>query len=173
MKTRKLIATAITFALLSFCTTNAANANAKSAENTNLEKQFLGMWKLVSWEKEYSDGSIKPDHRTNSYIVYTDTGRMCWVATDPNRPKWTEKPTVEEKAEAFDGLGFYCAAVELNVEKGYVIHHLDLARSENAVGIKLKRWFKFDGKDRLLLRVEPSENEAPMVESRLVWERVK
>lgn len=168
MKAGFWVVSTIIMAFLFSCT-----AGAQSAESASLEKQFYGMWRLVSWEKEYTDGSVRPDPRTNSYITYTDSGRMCWVATDPNRPKWTEKPTQQEKAEAFDGLGFYCAEVELNMEQGYVVHHLDLARSENAVGIKLKRWFTFDGKDRLLLRVEPSENQPPLVESRLVWERVK
>tara|TARA_R110002096_G_scaffold151307_5_gene313748 strand:+ start:2849 stop:3376 length:528 start_codon:yes stop_codon:yes gene_type:complete len=168
VKSGFFVTTAIIIAFL--C---SQNISAKPTENTNLEKQFIGMWRLVSWEKEYTDGSVKPEPRSKSYIIYTDTGHMCWVATDPNRTIWTGKPTQEQKAEAFDGLGFYCAVVELNVDKGYVIHHLELARSQNAVGINLKRWFSFDGKDRLLLRVEPSENEPPLVESRLVWERVK
>lgn len=168
LKTRILVATALIIAFLCSGTTSA-----KSPENSNLEKQFIGMWRLVSWEKEYSDGTVKQELRSKSYLIYTDTGHVCWVATDPNRTIWAGEPTQEQKAEAFDGLGFYCALVELNVDKGYVIHQLELARSQNAVGIMLKRWFSFDGQDRLLLRVEPSENEPPLVESRLVWERVK
>ena len=168
MDTRILVATAIIIAFLCSGTTCA-----KPPEKTNLEKQFIGMWRLVSWEKEYTDGSVKQEPRSKSYLIYTDTGHVCWVATDPNRTIWAGEPSQEQKAEAFDGLGFYCALVELNVDKGFVIHQLEMARSQNAVGIKLKRWFSFDGEDRLLLRVEPSENEPPLVESRLVWERVK
>jgi len=148
-------------------------AGSQESGAASVKGQFIGIWRLVSWEREYEDGSIKPDPRSQSYIVYTDTGHMCWVAMDPDRPKWEGNPTQEQKAEAFDGLGAYCAVVEVNVEEGYVIHHVELEKSPNAVGIQRKRWFTFDGKDRLLLRVEPSENVPPLVENKLVWERVK
>lgn len=166
MKIKLLITLTASFLCVQFL-------SAKSTEDNKPEQRFIGMWSLVSWEKEYSDGSIKRDPKTKSYLIYTDTGHVCWVATDPNREQWTAQPTQAQKAEAFDGLGLYCAEVEINMEKGYVIHHLDLARSQNAVGEKLKRWFSFEGDDRLLLRVEPSENKPPLVESRLVWKRVQ
>lgn len=137
------------------------------------EQQFLGMWRLVSWAKEYDDGTTKQDPRSESYIIYTESGHMCWVAMDPLRPELTAKRTEAEEAIAFRGLGAYCAAVEINLDDGYVVHHVELAKTPNAVGIRLKRWFVFDGPDRLHLRVEPTENEPPLVESRLVWERVK
>ncbi len=145
----------------------------QSANQSDLGQQFIGMWRLVSWTKEYDDGTTKQDPRSESYIVYTETGRMCWVAMDPLRPKFTAEPTDTEKAIAFQGLGAYCAAVELNLNEGYVIHHVEIAKSPNAVGIERKRWFEFDGPDRLNLRVEPSENIPPLLESALVWERVK
>ena len=97
---------------------------------------------------------------------------MCWVAIDPNRPQWKDDPTPGEESEAYRGMGAYCATVEVNAAEGYVIHHVEIAKSPNAVGIERKRWFEFDGVNRLKLRVEPSENLSPLVESRLVWERV-
>jgi hypothetical protein len=92
---------------------------------------------------------------------------------DPSRPTWTADPTEAEELTAFRGLGAYCATVELNTNEGFVIHHVEIAKGPNAVGIERKRWFEFDGPDRLNLRVEPTENVPPLVESALVWERVK
>jgi len=149
------------------------SATPQSANQSVSEQQFLGMWRLASWTKEYDDGTTKQDPRSESYIIYTETGRMCWVAMDPRRPELTAKPTEAEEAIAFRGLGAYCATVEINLDDGYVIHHVEIAKSPNAVGIERKRWFEFEGPDRLHLRVEPTENVLPLVESALVWERVK
>ena len=98
---------------------------------------------------------------------------MCWVAMAPSRPTWAADPTEAEESAAFRGLGAYCGAVELNADDGFVIHHVEIAKLPSAVGIERKRWFEFDGPDRLNLRVEPTENVPPLVESVLVWERVK
>jgi len=147
-------------------------ATPQSASQSASEQQFFGMWRLASWTKEYDDGTTRQDPRSESYIIYTETGRMCWVAMNPLRPKLTANPTEAEEAIAFRGLGAYCGTVEINLDDGYVIHHVEIAKSPNAVGIERKRWFKFDGPDRLHLRVEPTENVPPLVESTLVWERV-
>ena len=160
--------------LILMLTVAASNpATPQSASQPASEQQFVGMWRLVSWTKEYDDGTIRQDPRSKSYIIYTKTGRMCWVAMDPGRPNLTAKPNEAEEAIAFRGLGAYCATVEINLDDGYVIHHVEIAKSPNAVGIERKRWFEFDGPDRLHLRVEPTENVPPLVESALVWERVK
>jgi len=148
-------------------------ALSQSADKPQSAHQFVGMWRLVSWTKEYDDGTVKQDPRSESYIIYTDNGRMCWVAMDPNRPNLSENPTEAEEATAYRGFGGYCAVVEIDLEDGYVVHHVDIARTPNAVGIDRKRWFQFDGPDRLHLRVDPTENVAPLIESSLVWERIK
>ena len=151
----------------------ASAAFAQSTSGSNVQQQFIGIWRLVSWTQEYDDGTTRQEPRSESYLIYTDTGHMCWVAMDPLRPKWTADPTEADELAAFRGLGTYCATVEINADEGYVIHHVEIARSPNAVGIERKRWFEFDGPDRLNLRVEPTENVPPLVESALVWERVK
>ena len=145
----------------------------QSTTQSDVANQFVGMWRLVSWTKIYDDGSTRPEPRSKSYIIYTETGHMCWVAMDPERPKWDAEPTELEELAAFRGLGAYCAAVEVHAKEGFVIHHVEIAKSPNAVGIERKRWFEFDGPDRLNLRVEPAENVPPLVENALVWERVK
>jgi hypothetical protein len=41
------------------------------------------------------------------------------------------------------------------------------------IGRTRKRWFTFQGPDRVALRMDPSELSPPVVESTLVWERVR
>jgi len=51
-----------------------------------------------------------------------------------------------------------------------VSHHIEIAKNPNTVGRDNKRWFTFDGPNRVALRVD---NPAPpVVESTLIWERV-
>lgn len=148
-------------------------ATAQSSTQPASEQHFIGIWRLVSWTKEYDDGTTAQEPRSESYIIYTETGHMCWVAMDPRRPNLPAEPTEIEEAVAFRGLGAYCATVEINLDDGYVIHHVEIAKMPNAVGIERKRWFSFDGSDRLHLRVDPTENILPLVESSLIWERIK
>lgn len=66
----------------------------------------------------------------------------------------------------------YCARVEVRPREGVVLHHVDIEKSPNLVGIVRKRFYSFDPAGRLGLRVEPSELTAPVVSSILVWERI-
>jgi hypothetical protein len=62
--------------------------------------------------------------------------------------------------------------VEIHAKEGYVIHHAEVDISPERVGKDKKRWFKFDGPNRVSLRIDPPELAAPVVESTLIWERV-
>src|SRR5215510_4887522 len=150
-------------------------AHTKSRNDAAVARQFVGMWRLVSYTHRLADGTTKQDPKTVAYIVYTDTNRMCYVSMDPNRPKWKSEttPTPEEAISAIMGLGAYCATVEVNVKEGFVIHHVEIERIPNVVGRNRKRWFKFEGANRLTLRVDTSELVSPVVERTLVWERVQ
>jgi len=135
--------------------------------------QFLGMWRLVSWEQRLADGTTRQAPNSVGYIVYTEVGRMCYVGMNPNRPKWKSlTPTESEALPAIVGMGAYCAAVELHESEGYVLHHVDIERVPNNVGIVRKRWFTFDGPNRLTLKIDTPELVPPIVESTLTWERI-
>ncbi len=66
----------------------ASTAVSQSKSRSDVEQQFIGIWRLVSWAKQYDDGTTRQDPRSESYIIYTETGHMCWVAMDPLRPTW-------------------------------------------------------------------------------------
>lgn len=151
----------------------ACSRGSRTAEQPESSQALVGTWRLVSWTKSYEDGSKAPEPRSESYLMYTDTGHMCWCAVDPARPSWPQTPTEADELAAFRGLGMYCGTVEVNADQGYVVHHVEISRSPNAVGDKRKRFFRFEGPDRLHLRVDPTENVPPLVESVLIWEKVK
>lgn len=139
----------------------------------DMENPFLGMWRLLSWEQRLTDGTTRQAPNSVGYLIYTDVGRMCYVGMNPNRPKWNAlTPTASEALSGIMGMGAYCATVEVHASEGFVLHHVEIERVPNNVGTVRKRWFTFDGPDRLSLRIDVPELIAPIVESTLTWERV-
>ena len=138
-------------------------------------KQFLGMWRLVGWTQRAADGSVRQGPMDAGYLVYTDVNRMCAVMMDSTRPKWPAgaPATVPDAVARFANVVSYCARVEVNAKEGFVLHHVDVDRSPNIVGTIRKRWFTFEGPDRLVLKIDAAELGATQQESRLVWERVQ
>ena len=139
-----------------------------------IARQFVGIWKLVSWEQRFADGTTRQAPNSVGYIIYTDTGHMCYVGMNPTRPKWASRtPTESEALSGIIGLGAYCGTVEVRDDEGYVLHHVEVERVPNNVGIVRKRWFTFHGPDQVSLRVDEPELIAPIVQSVLTWERVR
>lgn len=130
------------------------------------------MWRLVSWPQRLADGTTRQDPRSVAYIIYTDTGHMCFVAMTPNRPSWksANAPTPEEALSAASGSYSYCSTVEIHVKEGFVIHPVEIDTVPNVVGTDRKRWFTFQGPNRVSLRMDPPT--VGTVEFTLIWERV-
>ena len=152
----------------------ALSSTSYAQSQDDVAKQFVGMWRLVSWPQLLADGTTRQNPLSVSYIIYTDTNRMCWVAMDPNRPKWKSEraPTESEAISGIMGFGAYCATVEIHAKEGFVIHHVEIEKVPNRVGLNRKRWFTFQGPNRVALRVDTAELNPPVVESTLIWERV-
>ena len=137
--------------------------------------RFVGVWTLVHWEETLADGTKRVHPVSAGHIIYSDIGRMCAVVMDPNRPKWqSATPTPEEALAGMNSRAFYayCATAEMHAAEGYVLHHTVIDKVPNAVGAVRKRWFNFEGPDRVVLRIDPAELADPIVESVLLWERV-
>ncbi len=150
-------------------------AGASYAQSDDpIAKQFVGMWKLVSRTQRLADGTTRQHPINTAYIIYTNTGQMCYVGMDPNRPKWKSaaEPTPEEALSGITGLGAYCATVEIHAKEGFVVHHVLIERVPNLVGRARKRWFTFEGQNRVTLRIDSPELGARIVDDRLIWERV-
>ncbi len=138
-------------------------------------RPFVGLWRLVSWPQRLADGTSRQGANSVAYFVYTDTGHMCYVAMDPGRSMWASEtnPTAEEAIAGIAGVGAYCARVDVHAREGFLLHRVEIEKVPNIVGRTRKRWFTFDGPDRLTLRVDPAEVVPPVVESTLVLERVR
>jgi hypothetical protein len=147
---------------------------ARPQDDVSVTKQLVGTWRLVSWTDRLADGTTRKDPLSVGYLIYTDANRMCATIMDPNRPKWKSgtAPTPEEAKSGMDGLMAYCSRIEVHAKEGLVLHYVEIAKTPNGVGAIRKRWFRFEGPNRLILRIDPSENISPVVDSTLVWERM-
>jgi len=99
---------------------------------------------------------------------------MCFLGMNPKRPQWKSEstPTAEEGLSAIRGFGAYCATIEIHANEGFMIRRYEINQTPNALGKATKRWYTFQGTDRMSLRVDASELNRPVVESTFVWERV-
>jgi hypothetical protein len=138
-------------------------------------RHFVGMWRLASWQQRLADGTTRRPANSVAYIIYTETGHMCYVAMNPNRPTWSSEraPTAEEALSGITGFGGYCARVDVHAKEGFVLHHVEIEKTPNIVGRTRKRWFTFEGPDRISLRVDRAELAPGVAESILTWERVR
>jgi hypothetical protein len=171
---RLLVAVNILFLLLG---TTSFETHAQSPDDVTMAKRFVGMWRLVSWTRRFADGTTRQSARSVAYIIYTDTNpiHMCYVGMDPNRPKWNSEfaPTESEAMSGIAGSSSYCSTVEVHAKEGFVIHHVEISSVPNIIGRDRKRWFTFEGPNRVSLRVEPTELQPGMADSTLIWERVR
>ena len=166
----------LAFFLCSFATTPLGiHDQTETQDDSAVSKRLVGMWRLVSWPERLADGTNRQNQKAVGYLIYTDNGHMCYVAMNAQRPKWSSgaSPTPDEIVKSFNGFYAYCGAVEVHARAGFILHHVDIDKSPNFVGQTRKRWFKFDGPNRISLRIDSAENNPPVVESTLIWERVQ
>ena len=152
--------------------------DARAQSEDALAKRFIGTWRLVSNTERLADGTTRPRANSVGNIIYTEDDHMCAVLMDPSRPRWngpnpygsTTDPN--EALSAIAGFDGYCSRVEVNVKGGFVLHHVDVSIRPNLVGVTRKRFFKFEGPNRVALSIDPAELTAPAVDQTLTWERV-
>lgn len=165
-----------TATLVALLTVVVMTDTSRAQSAADVARQFIGTWRLVSWTQRLADGTTRPDPRNVGYIIYTDAGYMCYASMAANRPAWASEgsPTGAE-AVATMGAPFnaYCARVEVHADEGFVLHHVEVDKVPNIVGRTRKRWFTFQGPDRVALRIDPAELTPPVIESTLLWERVR
>jgi hypothetical protein len=137
--------------------------------------QLAGMWRLVSNPQRLEDGTTRQGVNSVGYAFFDATGHhMCFVAMNPNRPAWKvpASPTPEEGLTALRGINTYCATIEIHAQEGFMDRRYEINQNPNAVGRATRRWYSFQGRDRMTLRVDPGELTKPVVETLFIWERV-
>ena len=147
---------------------------SRAQSTDDIARQLSGMWRLVSNPQRLADGTTRQG--TNIGYAFIDTGgsRMCFLSMAPNRPVWKSEtaPTPEEGLMALRGINAYCATLEINAKEGFMDRRYDINQNPNAVGKASRRWYSFQGSDRMTLRVDAAELTKPVVETLFIWERV-
>jgi len=147
-----------------------------SAQSQNaVAKNFAGMWRLVSNPQRLADGTTRQGANSMAYAFFdADASHMCFISMDPKRPLWKSEaaPAPEEALSALRGFGAYCATIEIHSKEGFLARKYEINQDPNAVGKATKRWYTFQGKNRLTLRVDAPELNPPVVDNTLIWERV-
>jgi hypothetical protein len=66
----------------------------------SLRAKLVGTWRFVSASQRMADGTVRPDPQTGprgrGYIIYTETGQMCAMIANPDRPKWKSEAAPQE-----------------------------------------------------------------------------
>lgn len=152
----------------------APSAAIHAQSRDDIAKQLAGMWRLVGNPQRLADGTTRQGANTTGYAFFDAAGtRMCFLSMNPSRTPWKAgTPAPEEAQAAIRGFGAYCATIEINPREGFMDRRYDLNLTPNAVGRATRRWYTFQGPDRMSLRVDPGELNAPVVETLFIWERV-
>jgi hypothetical protein len=149
--------------------------NSRAQSQDAIAKKFEGMWRLVSNPQRLADGTTKEGANSAAYAFFDAHARhMCFISMNPNRPRWKSEttPTAEEGLSAIQGFGAYCGTVEIHPKEGFIVRQYEINQNPNAVGRTTKRWYTFQGANRMTLRVDPPELNLPVVDNTLIWERV-
>ncbi len=139
------------------------------------QNQFLGTWRLVSWEIRDLEGQVIYPYGKDAIgiLMYAPDGYMSATLTKPNRPHFAAGDilggTIEEQALAAQSYLAYCSRYEIKENK--VIHYVETSLFPNWVGIVQERFFEFkDG--QLSLSTPPLLLKGKQQVGYLIWERV-
>jgi Lipocalin-like domain len=136
--------------------------------------KVVGIWKLVSFENEFQDGSPRRPvfgARPTGYIIFTAQGRMMGVIEGEGRKVAS---TDEERAALLRTMFAYTGTYRL--EDGKWVTKVDVSWNPAWNGTDQVRFYKIDG-DRMQVTSAwaPSVNlsGSPITRGVLMWERVK
>jgi len=152
----------------------SAGAFAQTQKDKDAAQRFVGAWRLVSWTERLADGTTRQAATDVGYLMFAEGGRMCATLANSKRAPWSGAPrTLEEATARTTGYVSYCAQYDVHAQEGFVTYTEDLDLNPGTVGVVRKRWFAFDGSDRLKLTIDAAERSAALQDSSLIWERVR
>ena len=129
-------------------------------------EKLLGIWKLVSWEREtIATGQRKPylGYSPTGYLIFTSEGRMMVLITGEGRLGLN---TNQNCAELFSSLYAYTGIYQIQGDKW--ITKIDAAWNPGWVGNNAIRSFKIEG-DRLQAVAGSGRTEKDII----IWEKAK
>lgn len=141
-----------------------------------MKTKFIGEWSLVSMTNESSDGVISYPNGKNvkGLLIYSDHNTISAQLGNSERNKFQSNDfrfgKDDEIKLAFNSYISYFGTYEINTEKHFVIHNIEMSLFPNWIGTKVKRYFEFNG-ECLVLRATPIlENEIEVTPT-LRWKR--
>ena len=154
-----------------------SSAQAPTKQSVSKVSQFVGVWKLISFEQRTTAGEVTYPMGRNPVgrLSYDASGHMSAQLMLPDRPTFQAPSKVRgsaaQKIAAFDGYTAYYGTYTVDEARRTVIHHVEASRIPNWVGSEQRRLFEFS-EGKLILRVVNGSG-GPGTESRLVWERAR
>ncbi len=138
--------------------------------------QFIGVWKLASFEFRLADGIVI--HPMGSGVVgallYDPSGYMALQLMEPDRPKFESgdwlRGTDEEIKAAFEGCMAYYGTFEIDEPKSMIIHHVLGSTFPNWVGVDREQFYEFSH-DRLMLTTLPMSLAGEQAVGVLIFQR--
>ena len=137
--------------------------------------RFIGVWKLVSCERKFTDGRVEYPYgeKPVGRITYDKAGRMSAQLMRPGRHSSVPpgvsliagNASAEEIRESVSGFIAYFGKFELDETSNTVIHHVQACMVPSWVGTDLKRTYRFNA-NRLLLSASSALSSID-----LVWEK--
>jgi len=152
-------------------------ASGFGQSESEIRKQIVGTWKLVSTEETLKDGTTRPflsfGPHGKGFLMYQPDGYMCADLVNPDRPKWADSvhTTLEEKTAAADGTFAYCGRYEIDVKHNQIIHLPEVATNPGYVGSRQIRPYVLEGRHLILSDVE--KNDPSVARWKIVWEKVQ
>lgn len=143
----------------------------------DVKQQFLGAWKLISYEYRTEGGEIRYPFGEDSIgvIMYDNSGYMSVQIMTADRPAFASGDqfggTDIEVRTAFEGLNSYFGRFEIDEDTGVVKHHLAGASLPNRIGSTQVREYQFE-KNRLILKATPRILNGEMLTGVLIWEKI-
>ena len=138
-----------------------ALACAAALEAAPLKSRFIGVWKLIRFERKLKDGRMEYPYgeKPVGRITYDKAGRMSAQLMRPGRRSAVPpglnfiagNANQDEITEAVSGYAAYFGTYDVDEASTTVIHHVHGALVPSWVGTDLKRTYHFEGKQRLLL----------------------
>jgi hypothetical protein len=154
------------------CAAMADQGHAQSATSgppSAANAQFVGAWRLLSFQSFDADGVARPGAYDVGIIVYDASGRMAaQLMHSSNR---AERPvtTDADRAAAYRRYLGYWGPFTVDAATGVVVHHVKGSSNPAWVGSDQVRHYTFAADGRgLTLSVKTGER----VTSTLRWERI-
>jgi hypothetical protein len=137
--------------------------------------QFLGTWRLVSWQIPGEDGTpyYPLGKKAKGLIVYGPDGYMFAALMAPVRTRFAgEDPFGGSAYEAMNAMrAYHTYSGRYRLEEGQVVHTVEMALFPNMIGSEQVRYYRFEG-DRLILTTPPLTRGGVTGVAELVWRKV-